>query len=925
MPQEEAPAPFPCEVLILTARPAEYQAISRYLLQPQEIVHTQGTVYQRGRFVSAQSVWYIAVAEVSGNGPGAAAETERALAFFHPECAFFVGTAGGLKDVQIGDVVVATKVYGYESGKSAQSFETRPELWHADYRLEQRARAEARMTDWTALLGIARPDPAPRVYIAPIAAGEKVIASQRSPLLDFLRAAYGDALAIEMESHGFSQAVHANQSVRSLVVRGIANRIDQKEHADVSAHDLAARHAAAFVFHLLTKLRFSQNQEPLFANRPADDQGADDALHVSPAHCLVWNVPLASNPFFTGREQELHSLYEHLHQRHTVAVGQIQSISGLGGVGKTQLVLEYAYRHRNEYTYVLWARADSVESLNASYAACAADLNLPEQHAREQDVVVQAVKAWFQKHDSWLFILDGADEPDALVSFLPASSHGHLLLTTRAADLTSLGLGIAHALAMDALPVEQSVSFLLQRANLLALHASVDEASPQDRFCASRIAQELGNLPLALDQAGAYLAATGTGLSPYLSLYQQHRPELLKERRNLMYPDSVATTWNLSFAWVEQKNPAAAELLRACALMAFDTIPEEVLTQGAAFLGPVLSPVAADAYQLSKAIETLRAYSLVQRNARERTLTVHRLVQAVLQDVMEGAEQRCWADRVLQAVNAAFPEAERRNWSQCERLLPQALSASILIERYQLRSAEAGRLLYQTALYLQDRPRQTQAEPFSQLAFQPRDVQQYPDITRTLNSLAHPYQRQGTSIGVEPLHQHAWLVLEQQLGLEYADVASPLSGLAELYREQGKYAQAEALYQQALYVREQHLGSEHPDVAFPLGRLADLYREQALYERARPLYERALRIWELQLGSAHPLVAFLFNNLANLCYAAGQYDQAGQLYRRALHIWESQQESEHSFQKSIHTTRANYASLLQDTGRDQEAKDVEHT
>ena len=909
---QEAPAPFPCEVIILTALAVEYQAIIKHLQEPREIVHPQGTIYRCGRFIDAQSSWQVAVAEIGVRGSVAAVETERAITFFHPDFAFFVGIAGGLQDVQIGDVVVATKVYGYEAGKAGQSFEPRPELWRATHTLEQRARAEARIGDWLERLGIARPDPAPRVFVAPIAAGEKIIASRRSSLRRFLRQEYGDALAVEMEGHGFSQAVHANQGVSSLVVRGISNLLQYQPAADASAsQQTAARHAAAFVFQILAKMQLPANHHIPPAREVEQNRAEDDPSPLPASSEPVWSVPFARNPFFTGREQELTYLYEQLHQRHTVAVGQTQSISGLGGIGKTQLAVEYAYRHRREYTYVLWARAESIEALNASYAACAAQLDLPEQHAQEQDIVVQAVKTWFQKHRSWLFILDSADEPGILVPFLPSSDNGHLLLTTRAADLTSLGMGLTHSLAMDPLPPEQSAYFLLQRAHLLALHAPLDASSSLDYASALQIAHELGNLPLALDQAGAYLAATGTSLPAYLSLYQQHRPALLKENRNHAYTASVATTWNLSFVGVEEKAPAAAELLRVCALLDLDAIPEEILTRGAEFLGPVLSPVATDNYLLSLIIEALYSYSLVRRIPGESTLTIHRLVQAVLRDLMGEAEQQRWAERAMLAVNAAFPDTAHGNWSQCERLLPSALAAIELIERYQLSSAAAGRLLYQTALYLQNRPRPryTQAEPLYQSKESERDA----DVSHMLNNLAHLYQRQETEVQADPpLHLHALGVLEQLLGLDYADLA-PLSGLAELYREQGKYALSEELYRQSLHVLEQQLGSEHPDLAFPLDRLADLYREQGKYMQAEPLYKRALGIWEQQLGAKHPLMALFLNNLANLYYAQGQYVQAELLYLQSLSICE-QPGLQHSFQQSIQTIQRNYASLLRDSG-----------
>jgi hypothetical protein len=232
----------------------------------------------------------------------------------------------------------------------------------------------------------------------------------------------------------------------------------------------------------------------------------------------IWNIPYPRNPFFLGRESELAQVRQRLQANQAMALTQPQVISGLGGIGKTQIAVEYAYRYHQNYQVVLWARAESTEALISSYIALAALLRLPKSEAKEQDISVQAVKTWLQTHSSWLLILDNADELALLPDFLPPSLGGHLLLTTRA---TAVGR-LAHRLEVETLLPEQGALFLLRRSGLIVPNAVLEQALPQEWDLAMQISRELGGLPLALDQAGAYLEETGTDLTTYWQIYWQH-------------------------------------------------------------------------------------------------------------------------------------------------------------------------------------------------------------------------------------------------------------------------------------------------------------------------------------------------------------------------------------------------------------------
>jgi hypothetical protein len=248
----------------------------------------------------------------------------------------------------------------------------------------------------------------------------------------------------------------------------------------------------------------------------------------------IWNIPFARNPFFTGRDELLAQLHTQLQTAQTGAV------SGLGGIGKTQLALEYAHRYGNEYQTVLWARADTIEALNASYTEIAGLLNLPQKDEQKQEVIVQAVKGWLSRESGWLLILDNADELAIVPPFLPTRFTGHLLLTTRVQATGKL----AERLEVKTMSEDVGALLLLRRARLIARDATLSDASPADCAVAKAITKELGGLPLALDQAGAYIEETGCSLSDYQRLYQIRQRELLQARGGLVddHPDPVATT-----------------------------------------------------------------------------------------------------------------------------------------------------------------------------------------------------------------------------------------------------------------------------------------------------------------------------------------------------------------------------------------------
>jgi tetratricopeptide (TPR) repeat protein/transcriptional regulator with XRE-family HTH domain len=675
----------------------------------------------------------------------------------------------------------------------------------------------------------------------------------------------------------------------------------------------------------------------------------------------VWMVPFLKNRYFTGREPVLDRLRKALTESSAVAVisqtrrtsdARSRALSGLGGVGKTQTAVEYAHRYHRAYDLVLWARGDSYETLMAEFAALATRLGLPDRGETNQLRLALAVKEHLETRErrGWLLIVDNVDDLATLKEFLPtraAQRNGAVLVTTRQHAVGSYMTRIE----VDTFTEEESFEFLLRRAGE-ARDLELDALPASERQAATALFALMDGLPLALDQAAAFIEETGCSLADYVALYRERRDELLRLGNAVdarEYPDSVATTWLMSFQRVVA-HPTAADLLRLCAFLYPDAIPEEVFLSGAAALGPHLQLAATEPTRARDAVDLLLNYSLVQYQAKTRTLSMHRLVQAVIQDTMGEAERRDWAERVALAVNAVYPSlADQSDWPQCERLLPHALLACHTIETQDIESEEAARLLHETASYLQDRARYAEAEPLFQRALQIREKWLGPehlDVAASLNGLADLRREQGKLAEAEPDFQRALQITEERLGPEHVLVARSLANLANLYHargqhkdaeplyergrrlyerhieeerragrvlprtqmisyarllsdmaatimESGRYAEAESLLHQAIATLEREVGPEHLDLAGPINNLAILLKEQGAYARAEPLYQRARHVWELHLEPDHPQLALAFNNLAELYKEQGRYAEAGPLYQRALDNWEKRLGSDH--------------------------------
>jgi SEFIR domain/NB-ARC domain len=360
----------------------------------------------------------------------------------------------------------------------------------------------------------------------------------------------------------------------------------------------------------------------------------------TPGKRTIHNLPFPPNPLFTGRAAELEALSRGLQQGGATAVMQMVAVHGLGGVGKTQLAVEYAWKHLSNYDAVFWVKADGAAALDVSLAALAPMLGLPEALEREQAVQTKGVLSWLSDHQRWLLIADNVDTDvakTAVLERLTPSLSGHVLVTSKISDWP---VNI-RAVRLDPLSPDKATRYLLDGVARRDHNAG-------DQAAAGSLAEELGNLPIALEQAASFIVEVRWTFDRYRQQLRESRPELL----------SVAKTWSIT---LNQLTPLARALLRiAVWWFAIDAIPRSVFAADREVLSGALGEQASVSdLAIDRALGELNRFSLIRLG--NETFSVHRLLQAVEQDSLTDEEKKRWRDRAIRLSIRFTSEAERKH------------------------------------------------------------------------------------------------------------------------------------------------------------------------------------------------------------------------------------------------------------------------
>ncbi|MER5399415.1 tetratricopeptide repeat protein [Streptomyces sp. NPDC002599] len=625
------------------------------------------------------------------------------------------------------------------------------------------------------------------------------------------------------------------------------------------------------------------------------------------------NLPTPDSRVFEGRDGALASLQD-LPSSGTGIV--TQTVRGMGGVGKSTLVLHHAHACLTAgHGPVWWINASSTAAITAGLASLATVID-PVHAALPLDEAADWAVAWLQGRTGWLLVFDNAEDPADLHPYLGRLSTGQTLVTTRR-DLPWRDLGTP--LCLDTLTPDASLKVLQE---ITGRHTDRDAAE------LTELAEELGYLPLALQQAGAYLAQTRTTAASYLSQLRADPAGVLAAAPpGDSQQRTIAQLWSVTFSAVQAEDRHAVELLRTLAYCAPDPLPRRVLTSAL--------PTVRD---VDHALGVLAAYSLITLT--DLTVTVHRLVQTVLRCTTPAPAPRLQSrgirrllrrprpltpqhpsETALNLLQASAPSGnpeDVQSWPEWQELLPHVEAVNTHCHTTETTSNLAA-LLGQTAIYLTARGQAAQALPLEERALAITEAvlgPDHPDTAIRLNNLAGAFSDLGRHTEALPLAERALAITEAALGPDHSSTALRLGNLASTFSDLGRHTEALPLAERALAITEAALGPDHPDTAIRLGNLAGTFSDLGRHVEALPLAERALAIAEAVLGPDHPDTAIRLGNLAGTFKDLGRHVEALPLEERALAIAEAVLGPDHP---STAICLGNLAGTFRDLGRHTEA------
>ncbi len=571
----------------------------------------------------------------------------------------------------------------------------------------------------------------------------------------------------------------------------------------------------------------------------------------------VWNVP-PRNPNFTGRAESL----KRMRFGQTVAV---HSLHGMGGVGKTQLAIEYAHRHASDFDIVWWIPAEQPALIPDHLTVLGVALGLDVDPS-----TITPVLAALRVRPRWLLVFDNAEDPAALSPFLPGGT-GRVVITTRRNGFSALGT----VLDLDVLDREESIALLRRRV----------PTAPQAQL--AELAELLGDLPLAIEQAAAYLETTGIPADEYIVLFRQRTADLIGRGRLIDRHETLTTLWDMSLAALAEQSAAAVQVLDLLAWMAPEPVPLDLFTLHPGELPQPLADAVRDPLDWVETVGALADWFFVRRGSGEMTIA-HRLLQQSLKArQIDGTTSNALVQALLWAEATPNIEDAPENWGRWRALLPHILSATTdasaaTTERSSYLLSRAGRFLRVTGRLNEARSLLEQALTISEAAHGPNSV----EVSTTLNNLALVLKDQHLPAEAEVLFNRALAIDEPIFGPNSARVATTLNNLGNVLSHQQRHDEAREQLERSLAIREATDGPDRIQTAISMTNLGQTLTSMGRPDEALELHARVLAVMEAAYGARHPWVATALSNMAVTLRVMHRSDEAKPRAELALDIYQ---------------------------------------
>lgn len=582
---------------------------------------------------------------------------------------------------------------------------------------------------------------------------------------------------------------------------------------------------------------------------------------------IMGNVP-PKNPNFTGRESLLAAVDRQLREDETTAVLP-HALHGMGGVGKSQIAVEYVYRHSGEFNVIWWIPSEQENLILGALADLARRLGL--EVGPQANAAVPAVREALRTgkpFDNWLLVFDNAEDIEAVRTYFPNGGPGKIIVTSRNREWER----VATPLSVDVFDREESIALLQRRARGLS---SGD---------ADRLADALGDLPLAVEQAGAWHAATGMPVDEYLTLLEERRPEILELDPSPDYPLPVAAVWDISLGRLSQDNPAARQLLEICACMAPEPIPLNIFRGGRNVeITPELDPVLRDPLLLARATRDLSKLSLVRLDHKTGTLQMHRLMQNVIvarMDPEERARMTRAAHLLLTTAKPGVP-ASPDQWPAYLSILPHVIASDAV------KSSDSWvrDLVYDVVFFLYYWGAHESGAAQARIAWATWRAQSGDEdlhvirITKLLGFylrlLGHPDEA--------VVHNERALAISREAQIPDEELMHSMWQMAGALRHQGEFQKARELSEEAFTRASDLFGPEDPTTLSAAHDYCVTLRLNGQFTLARELDEETARQRELLYGPTSGLTLNTLGALSSDICEAGDYLGARALQESNYH------------------------------------------